>query len=221
MAISIDDSQLLRLAADPRTRLFPTLRGSTVFWPIVLLVSWLPCIAAAIRPEFPDESAGWALRALDVSPAGSSREWLQPGLNGLGAALIDQPPLSTWILALFIPHLGTQNLCNWLVPSLLAAFGTIYVAYLLGRRIGGSAFGLMTAVVICAHPVVLNFATDTGPAAVGTLLIALTAWGFLGHLEGPLQLVSARLLAGAVSWGLAILAVVTRACTVLHHQPRP
>jgi len=207
MVMSLDDSQLLRLAADPRTRLFPSLRGSSVFGPIVLLAGLLPCIAAVLSSEFSDESADWALRALDASAATKIQDWLEPGRDGLGSGLIHQPPLTTWLLAQSVPRLGTQQLTNWLVISLAATTGAIWVTYLLGRRVGGSAFGLITTLVLCGHPVVLRLATGTSPAAVGLLLIALTVWGFLGHLEGPPQLVSVRMLAGAVALGLALLAV--------------
>lgn len=207
MLKSLDDSQLLRVVSDPRLRLFPSLRGATVFGPIVLLAGLIPCIAVVLSSELNDESAGWALRALDVSAALQIDGWLEPGRDGLGSALVDQPPLVAWLLALIVPSFGTSSSTSWLALSLAATCCTIWMVYLLARRLGGAAFGLAVTLMICSHPVVLRLATETSPAALGILLIVVTVWGFLGHLEEPPQLVSIRMLVGAVAWGLALLAV--------------
>lgn len=207
MAKTLNDSQLLQLASDPRARLFPPLRGATVFGPIVVLTGLIPCLAAVLGAELTDRESGWALRALDLTTAVEVQDWLEPGRNGLARGLIHQPPLSSWLLALLAPDLGAEQLSSWRVLSVSMSCCAIWAMYLLGRRIGGASFGLIVALALCGHPVMLRLATGTGPAALGMVLIALTVWGFLGHLEGPAQLVSTRMLAGAVAWGLALLSV--------------
>ena len=207
MAQPLDDSQLLRLASDPRTRLFPSLRGASVFGPLVVLTAMIPCLAAVLGAELGDTAAGWGLRALDVASAIDIKEWLEPGRSGLGSGYAYQPPLSSWLLALTAPNLGSDQLGSWRVLSLVLECFAVWAVYLLGRRLDGASFGLVAALILCGHPVMLRLATQTGPAALGILLIVIAVWGFLGHLEGPPQLVSMRMLAGAVAWGLALLAV--------------
>ena len=207
MAQPLDDSQLLRLAADPRTRLFPPLRGSTVFGPLVVLAGLIPGLALVLAGELGDIDSLWALRTLDVTVALELQSWLEPGRNGLGNAVAYQPPLTTWVAALTVPQWGSEHPVSWRMLSLAFSCGTIWAMYFLGRRLGGPSYGVVVAVVLCGHPIVLRLATGTGPAALGMLWIAVTVWGFLGHLEGPPQLVSLRMLAGSVAWGLALLTV--------------
>ena len=207
MAKTLNDSQLLRLASDPRKRLFPSLRGATVFGPLVILTAIIPCLAAVPGAELGDTSAGWGLRALDVASATNIQDWLEPGRNGLGRGYVDQPPLSSWLLALIAPGLGAERLGSWRVFSLAMECCAVWSIYLLGRRLDGASFGLVATLILGAHPVMLRLATQTGPASLGILLIVIAVWGFLGHLEGPPQLVSMRMLAGSVAWGLALLAV--------------
>jgi len=207
MVNPLDDSQLLRLASDPRTRLFPPLRGATVFGPLVVLTGLAPFLVAMLGTELGDNSAGWGLRAIDVMSAVSIQECLEPGHNGLGRGYVHQPPLSSWLLAVTAPCLGTDQLLSWRILSATAQCLAIWAMYLLGRRLGGASFGLITALALCGHPVMLRIATVTNPAAVGSLLLIIAVWGYLGHLEGPPQLVSLRMLAGSVAWGLSLLAV--------------
>ncbi len=207
MAKSIDDSQLLRLAADPRTNLFAPLGRGTVFGPLVLLAGLYACLAVVMAGEFSDIDSLWALRALDVPTASEVQDWLEPGRNGWGTGTAFQPPLATWVAALTIPSVAAESPVCWRLFSVGMTCCTIWAMYLLGRRLGGAAFGACVVLAICGHPVILKLATSTGPAAMGLLWIALTVWGFLGHLEGPPQLVSLRMLAGSIAWGLALLTV--------------
>ncbi|MBS0204409.1 MAG: glycosyltransferase family 39 protein [Planctomycetes bacterium] len=207
MAKPLDDSQLLRLASDLRTRLFSPVRGATVFGPLVVLVGLIPSLAAVLCGEFDDPAAGWALRAVDVSTAAEIQDWLEPGRNGLGDGYLDQAPLSAWFQAVSVTSLGLDQLASWHLVSLALACCTIWATYSLGRRLGGASFGLVGAIVLATHPIMLRSAISPSPTALGLLLIVLAVNGFLGHLEGPSQLVSMRMLAGAIAWGLALLAV--------------
>lgn len=207
MAKSIDDSQLLRLAADPRTSLFAPLGRGTVFGPLVFLAGLYACLAVVMAGEFGDRDCLWGLRALDLPAATELQDWLEPGRNGWGSGTAFQPPLATWSAALAIPKVASESPVSWRLLSVAMTCCTIWAMYLLGRRLGGAAFGACVVIAICGHPVILTLATSAGPAAMGLLWIALTVWGFLGHLEGPPQLVSMRMLAGSIAWGLALLTV--------------
>lgn len=207
MAKPLDDSQLLRLAADPRNRLFTPLRGATVFGPVVAVAGLLPCVIAMLQPEFNDTEAAWCLRALDAFSATELQDLLEPGRNGLGHALSDQPPLICWLQALVVPRLGSVFLDSWRVISTISCCALILSMYSLGRRIGGPSFGLLTTLLLCGHPVILRMAASPGPSSLGILCLAGAVWGFMGHLEGPPQLVSWQMLAGAIAWGLGLLTV--------------
>lgn len=207
MAKSLDDSQLLKLASDPRSRLFPPLRGATVFIPLIVIAGIIPCLAALQAPELDDVGAGWGLRALDVVHAVTIQDWLEPGRLGLGYGFMNQPPLSTWLLAIVAPQLGVEHLNSWRCISLGMCCCTIWGACLLARRLGGAAVGLMTAILLSLHPVMFVIAARIGPASLGSVLMIASYWGFLSHLEGPAQLLSIRLLIGAVAWGLSLLAI--------------
>jgi hypothetical protein len=215
MVKTLDDSQLLRLAADPRTRLFADLRGAASWGPMVLVVSLLPIYLSTIQSGLNDAAAGWGLRALDLLTAAHVDGWLQPGLNGYAGGLVHQPPLGTWMLAISVDMLGTHSLLAWRVLSLAATTCLIVFSDFLGRRIGGASFALVVIACICCHPVTLQLATGIGPESVGLLLITIAVWGFLGHLAGPASLVSRQLLVGAIAWGLSLLTVGPVAVTLL------
>jgi hypothetical protein len=91
MVNPLDDSQLLRLAGDLRYRLFPPLRGVTVFGPLVVLTGLIPALAAVMGTEFDDVVAGWGLRALDLTRAIEIQDWLEPGRDGLGRVTSSNP----------------------------------------------------------------------------------------------------------------------------------
>lgn len=207
MAKPLDDSQLLRLASDLRLRLFPPVRGGAAFAPLIILAGLVPALTAVRGPELVDAEAGWGLRALDVVAASQIQEWLEPGRQGLGKGYLHQPPLQSWLQAAVVSAFGIHHLPAWQALSLLLICLAVWATFLLGRRVGGAAFGMLAALLICGHPILLKIGVGISPAPLGLLLIVVTAWGFLGHLEGPPQLVSIRMLAGAVAWGLALLTI--------------
>ena len=207
MQTPLDDSQLLRLAADPRLRLFPEPSRTTVLAPLVIVMSLLPALAIALTPGFDEISARWGLRALDVAMALKLPGWLQPGVEGFGRSLADQPPLASWLHAIVVRSLGSEHPVSWHVVSFLATCGCVVAMYRLARRLGGASFSLVVVACLSCHPLTLRFAAGTTPGSLGMLLIVVSVWGLLGHLEGPASLVSFRLLVGSLAWGLAVLAV--------------
>lgn len=207
MAKPIDDSQLLKLAADPRAPLFNAIRGGTVVSSLVVLGGLFSFLAVVLAGEMGDVDGVWALRALDLPTATEFQDWLQPGRHGWGSGALYQPPLATWVAALVIPHFNGELPVSWRFLSFLANSLSVWAMYLLGRRLGGASFGVAVVIAICGHPVILRLATGTSPAALGILWMTLTVWGYLGHLEAPPQFVSLRMLAGSIAWGLAFFTV--------------
>lgn len=207
METPLDDSQLLRLAADPRVRLFPEPSRTTILAPLVIVMSLLPALAIALTPGLDEISSRWGLRALDVAMARELSGWLEPGVEGFGKSLAYQPPLASWLHAAVACAIGIELPASWHVPSFLATCCCVVATYRLARRLGGASFSLVVVACLACHPLTLRLATGTTPGAIGLLLIVVSVWGFLGHLEGPPSLVSFRLLVGAVAWGLALLAV--------------
>ena len=207
METPLDDSQLLRLAADPRLRLFPKPTRTAVLAPLVIVMALLPAVAIVQTPGLDDASSRWGLRTLDVAVAHELTGWLQPGHEGFGRSLAYQPPLASWLQSAVVRAIGIERPTSWHVVSFLATCGCMVATYRLARRLGGASFSLVVVACLACHPLTLRLATGTTPGSLGMFLIVVSVWGFLGHLEGPPSLVSFRLLVGALAWGLALLAV--------------
>ncbi len=205
--MTLDDSQLLRLASDPRTRLFSEAGRSAVMAPAVTVMSLLPALAIVLSPQMDELSSRWALRALDVAASPDLRGWLEPGLGGHGKSLVYQPPLASWLLATIVYWLGTANRLCWHLLSYGASCGCIWATYRLARRLNGASFAVTVVACLCCHPLVLRLVVGATPTAMGLFFLVVAVWGFLGHLEGPPLFVSLRLLIAGVSWGLALLAI--------------
>lgn len=207
MATPLDDSQLLRLAADPRTRLFPEPSRTAVLAPLVIVLALLPALAIILTRGLDEISSRWGLRVLDVVTARELVGWLEPGHEGFGRSLAYQPPLATWLQATIVQMIGIERPESWHAVSFLATCCCVVATYRLARRLGGASFSLVVIACLACHPLTLRFATGATPGAIGLLLIVVSVWGLLGHLEGPPSLVSFRLLVGALAWGLSLLAV--------------
>ena len=107
------------------------------------------------------------------------REMLAAGFSPLptlgGAAFVEKPPLFPWMIAgsfaLFGVSAGAAR-----IPAALFGIGAVLVAYALGKRAGGRAAGLASAIVLATTA---KFA-DISHASVND--IALTFFVGCGHL---------------------------------------
>ena len=207
METPLDDSQLLRLAADQRTPLFSEPSRTAVLAPLVIVLSLLPALAIPLASQFDETSARWGLRAIDVATAQQLAGWLEPGRAGFGRALAFQSPLMSWLTAVVVRTFGMDRSASWHGVSLLATCLCLGATYRLARRLGGGMYSLIVVVCLACHPLTVQFVTQTTPAALGMLLIVLTMWGFVSHLESARSLVSVRLLVGGLAWGLSVLAI--------------
>jgi 4-amino-4-deoxy-L-arabinose transferase-like glycosyltransferase len=107
----------------------------------------------------PDEAlySDWALRVAD---------WQDVMLNGVP---VDKPPLFIYILAVTFNLLGPTEAAARL-PSLLAGVASIALAYGLGRRLYGTASGLIAAALMAASPYNILFSAT---ALTDPLMVAL------------------------------------------------
>ncbi|MDP1697264.1 MAG: glycosyltransferase family 39 protein [Xanthomonadaceae bacterium] len=93
----------------------------------------------------------------------------------------DKPPLYFWLLALAYQLIGSWR-WSFLLPSLLAALGTLALTWDLGRRLYTPRIGLWAAgaVLICVQFVYQAKRAQIDPTVV--FLITLSLWGLLRHL---------------------------------------
>jgi 4-amino-4-deoxy-L-arabinose transferase-like glycosyltransferase len=131
-----------------------------------------------------------------------TREFLlQPGLTlRYGHQLFfEKPPMAFWLMAASAKVLGFDELALRM-PSAVCAIAVVLLTYLLGRRLGGRAAGVLAALLLLGVPQFVAWGrlamTDTPLVALGVLSIALAVLG-----DGR---VSFRIASGA-ALGLAIL----------------
>jgi 4-amino-4-deoxy-L-arabinose transferase-like glycosyltransferase len=126
----------------------------------LLALGTLARVSPLVANRFhPDEAlySDWALRI-----AG----WQDVMLNGVP---VDKPPLFIYVLAVTFNLLGPTEAAARL-PSLLASVASIALAYGLGRRLYGTASGLIAAALMAASPYNILFSAT---ALTDPLLVAL------------------------------------------------
>lgn len=92
-----------------------------------------------VRDPWPADEPRFALIAKDMIAGG---EWLFPHVGGDWYQ--DKPPLFFWSIALLYAVTGSLRLA-FLLPSLLAALGTLALVYDLGRRLWDRQTGFAAA----------------------------------------------------------------------------
>src|SRR5688500_13055166 len=98
---------------------------------LVVLALLVFAAGLGLRDPWPADEPRFVLVARDMVLTGG---WLIPRVGG--EAYSDKPPLFMWLIA--IPHrLGVDLSVAYLLPSLLAALGTLALVYDLARRLWG------------------------------------------------------------------------------------
>lgn len=206
MAITVDDADLLRLAAEPAHDAAPVLDHAAALAPFVIVLALVPTLPAVLHAGLSSESAHWALRALGVHQADRFAEWLQPGVGLTTARIVAQPPLQAWLTAAQIGYWPAGSVAPIFVVSYLSVVVTVLMTYIWACECFGERCAFLSVLVLAAHPQLAQQAASGGPEALTTALLVVTAWGFYGHLQQATATVSWRLLCAGVAWGLAILA---------------
>ncbi|MGL6742385.1 ArnT family glycosyltransferase [Xanthomonas hortorum] len=155
-------------------------RASTDFWLLAITAVLVIGAGLGLRDPWPADEPRFALVAKQMVLSG---DWLFPHRGN--ELYSDKPPMLMWLQALFYTLLG-----NWrgafLLPSLLAALGTLACVYDLGRRLWTRRVGLYAAWILLFT---LHFTFQAKKAQIDPLVvfwITLANYGLLRHLlMGP------------------------------------
>ncbi|MGV8961554.1 MAG: ArnT family glycosyltransferase [Stenotrophomonas sp.] len=157
-----------------------TTRASRDFWLLALMALLVLGAGLGLRDPWPSDEPRFALVARQMVESG---DWLFPHR---GSELYsDKPPLLMWLQGGFYLLLGNWRIA-FLLPSLLAALGTLACVYDLGRRLWTRRVGLYAAGALLFT---LHFTFQAKRAQIDPLLvflITLANYGLLRHvLLGP------------------------------------
>ncbi len=164
-------------------------------------IAWLMLLALValgaglgLRDPSPPDEPRFALAARHMVDSG---DWLIPRRGS--ELYAHKPPLFMWSQA--GAYLATGNWrVAFLLPSLLAALGTLWLTYDIGRTLWSRRVGVIAASALLAT---LQFGLQAKRAQIDMLLVLLTTlalWGLVRHLlRGPDR---AALLLGALAAGL-------------------
>jgi 4-amino-4-deoxy-L-arabinose transferase-like glycosyltransferase len=141
-------------------------------------IAWLLLLALVVlgagiglRDPWPADEPRFALIARDMVESG---QWFFPRVAGV--LYPDKPPVFFWLIASFYWLTGSLRVA-FLLPSLLAALGTLWLVYDLGARLWGRRTGLYAAAALL---VTLQFAAEARTAQIDTVLTFWTTLGLYG-----------------------------------------
>ena len=141
-------------------------------------IAWLLLLALIVlgagiglRDPWPADEPRFALIARDMVESG---QWFFPRVAGVLYA--DKPPVFFWLIASF--YWLTDSLrVAFLLPSLLAALGTLWLVYDLGVRLWSGRTGVYAAALLL---VTLQFALQSRTAQIDAVLAFWTTLGLYG-----------------------------------------
>ena len=155
----------------------PRRRDTWLFWITAVLVLGA---GLGLRDPWPADEPRFALVAKQMVESG---DWLFPHR---GSELYsDKPPMLMWLQAAFYTVFGNWRIA-FLLPSLLAALGTLWCVQDLGRRLWTRRVGLYAAWALLFA---FQFTWQSKKAQIDplvTFFITLANYGLLRHLlKGP------------------------------------
>jgi 4-amino-4-deoxy-L-arabinose transferase-like glycosyltransferase len=155
---------------------------------LALALALIVASGYGLRDPWPADEPRFASLARDMATTG---ERLFPRVGG--DLYQDKPPVFFWLLALAYAAIGSVR-GSFLLPSLLAAGGTLFLIYDIGRRLVDRRAGLIAALgVVCT----LQFVLVMRGAQIDGVLCFLTTLSLYGLVR--------HLLLGA-AWGWYFLA---------------
>ena len=197
-------------------------RESKDFWLLAIVALLVLGAGLGLRDPWPSDEPRFTLVAKQMIESG---DWLFPHR---GTELYsDKPPMLMWLEAAFYTVFREWRIA-FLLPSLLAALGTLWCVYDLGRRLWTRKAGLYAAWALLFA---LQFTYQSKKAQIDplvTFFITLANYGLLRHmLLGP------NWKLWALGWfaaglgtitkgvgGLALLMILPAAVASLMHWPR-
>lgn len=151
-------------------------RASREFWLLALMALLVLGTGLGMRDPWPSDEPRFALVAKQMVLSG---DWLFPHR---GTELYsDKPPMLMWAQAAFYSLFGNWRVA-FLLPSLLAALGTLACVYDLGRRLWTRQVGLYAAWALL---LAVHFTFQAKKAQIDPLVvffITLANYGLLRHL---------------------------------------
>ena len=155
----------------------PARRDAWLFWLFALLILGT---GLGLRDPWPADEPRFALVAKQMVESG---DWLFPHR---GSELYsDKPPLFMWLQAAFLSLTGNLRIA-FLLPSLLAALGTLWCVTDLGARLWSRRVGLYAGWALL---LTIQFTWQAKKAQIDPLVvfwITLSCYGLLRHaLRGP------------------------------------
>jgi len=150
------------------------------FWLLLLFAVVVIGAGIGLRDPWPSDEPRFTLAAKQMVESG---DWLFPHR---GAELYsDKPPMLMWTEAASYKLIGNWRIA-FLLPSLLAALGTLLLVYDLGRRLWSRQAGLYAAAALLVS---FQFVYQVKRAQIDPLVmfyITAANWGLLVHmLKGP------------------------------------
>ena len=150
------------------------------FWLLMLFALVVIGMGIGLRDPWPSDEPRFTLAAKQMVESG---DWLFPHRGS--ELYADKPPMLMWTEAASYVLSSSWRIA-FLLPSLLAALGTMLLVYDLGRRLWNRQVGLYAAAALL---ITFQFVYQTKRAQIDPLVMfAITAanWGLLLHmLKGP------------------------------------
>jgi 4-amino-4-deoxy-L-arabinose transferase-like glycosyltransferase len=167
------------------------------WWWLALLAIGLLALGMGLRDPWPADEPRFALNALEMLKTGDF--WIP---HRGGEPYPDKPPIFMWAMAASIALTGSVRL-GFLLPSLIAALGTLALVTDLTYRLHGRRIALLAGAALLSS---LQFVLQAKAAQIDmlvTLWITLGAYGLLRHaLLGPAR---GWWYLGCVSMGLGVI----------------
>ncbi len=158
----------------------PTLRARRELWFFLAFALVILAAGIGLRDPWPSDEPRFTLAAKQMIESG---DWLFPHR---GRELYsDKPPMLFWLEAASYELTRSWRVA-FLLPSLLAALGTLWLTYDLGRRFWNHRAGLYAAIAVLFA---FQFMYQMKRAQIDPLVtgwITLANWGLLVHfVRGP------------------------------------
>ena len=187
-------------------------------WRIALITILVLGAGLGLRDPWPPDEPALALMAKTMADSG---EWLIPFLGGEPFA--GHPPFAVWLMAAFYDTTGSLRL-SFLLPSLLASLGTLWLVYDLARQLWGARTGRLAAMALLCS---FQFMLQAHRGQVDAILMfwaTLALYGFLQYilLENSrrwLQVAGAAIGMGVLTKGVGYLpALILLPWAWMRHQ---
>lgn len=203
--VVLNDTELLKAAATPRTRLFSLLSRANGLAPLILICCIVPASQLLTDPEFNEDASIWGLRNLAAARSTNWFGFIEPGLSDPGLPLIFQPPLASWANTPAIRLFGPTHILSAALVSLIATAVSIGLTARLAWKISGPSTALIAALLFCSHPQILEWAVIPSNAALGCCFLMISLDQFQRYFEQSAGRSVTPLLLSGFAWGLLLL----------------